>query len=77
MIRYPQELSRRNLLKSVACGFGSLALAGLEHANAHPSSSLLARPSYFPQRAKRVIFIFMAGGTQSCGYFRLQTGTFL
>ena len=76
MIRHPQELSRRNLLKSVACGFGSLALAGLEHANAHPSSSLLARPSYFPQRAKRVIFIFMAGGPSHVDTFDFKPELF-
>ena len=61
MITCPHELSRRSLLKSVACGFGSLALAGLQQTRAQ-TSSLFAKPSLFPQRAKRVIFIFMAGG---------------
>ena len=55
-------MTRRNLLKSVACGFGSLALSGLQQISAQSSNSLLAKPSLFPQRAKRVIFIFMAGG---------------
>ena len=61
MITCPHELSRRSLLKSVACGFGSLALAGLQQTSAQ-TSSLFAKPSLFPQRAKRVIFISMAGG---------------
>ena len=62
MTRCFQELTRRSLLQTVACGFGSIALAGLENANAQPSSSLLAKPPLFSQRAKRIIFIFMAGG---------------
>ena len=62
MTRCFQELTRRSLLQTVACGFGSIALAGLENVNAQPSSSLLAKPPRFPQRAKRIIFIFMAGG---------------
>jgi len=62
MTRCFQELTRRSLLQTVACGFGSIALAGLENANAQPTSSLLAKPPLFPQRAKRIIFIFMAGG---------------
>ena len=62
MTRCFQELTRRSLLQTVACGFGSIALAGLENANAQPSSSLLANPPLFSQRAKRIIFIFMAGG---------------
>ncbi len=61
------QTTRRQLLQSAACGFGSLALAGLcdEQARAaggglkHPLSaqSPLATP-----RAKRIIFIFMQGG---------------
>ena len=62
MTRCFQELTRRSLLQTVACGFGSIALAGLENANAQPSSSLLAKLPLFSQRAKRIIFIFMAGG---------------
>ncbi|MDG0965319.1 MAG: DUF1501 domain-containing protein [Opitutales bacterium] len=62
MNQYNRELSRRSLLKAVACGFGSLALTGLQQANALTSTSLLAKPALFPQKAKRVIFIFMAGG---------------
>ena len=62
MNKYTRDFSRRTLLKSVACGFGSLALSGLQQANALSSNSLLAKTALFPQRAKRVIFIFMAGG---------------
>ena len=58
-----KPLSRRDILKSVACGFGSLALSGLcqQSVNASPIS-LGQRHPMFPARAKRVIFLFMAGG---------------
>jgi Protein of unknown function (DUF1501) len=53
---------RRQLLKSTAIGFGSLALASLlnqtsdaEHPNPSPSPQL-------PPRAKRIVFLFMKGG---------------
>ena len=46
--------NRRQFLKTSSCGFGSLALGGMLNAE-------VKLPS-IPQRAKRVIFIFMAGG---------------
>ncbi len=54
--------SRRSLLKSAACGFGSLAFAGMAgqlHAARNP---LAPRDPMHSARAKRVIFIFMQGG---------------
>ena len=54
-------VSRRDALKSAACGFGYLALAGL--AGAQQSTNPLApRTPHHPPKAKRVIFIFMQGG---------------
>ena len=55
-------ISRRSLLKSAACGFGSLALAGMQGAHAFSGNPLAPKTTLIPQRAKRVIFIFMAGG---------------
>jgi hypothetical protein len=62
-------LSRREWLTRTACGFGSLALAGLaasEGAGAPvadaPGSPLAPKPPHFPAKAKRVIFLFMQGG---------------
>src|SRR6476620_434657 len=52
-------ISRRSALKSLACGFGSLALADLVHASGNP---LAARAGHHAPKAKRVIFIFMQGG---------------
>ena len=58
-----EKVSRRAMLKSAACGFGSLALTGLcqQSAYASLSKAYQSRPM-FPARAKRIIFIFMAGG---------------
>jgi hypothetical protein len=61
-------ISRRDLLRRTACGFGSLALAGLasearaaEVAGA-PADPLAPRLPHHWARAKRVIFLFMQGG---------------
>ena len=52
-------ISRRSALKSLACGFGYLALADMLHASGNP---LAARQPHHAPKAKRVIFIFMQGG---------------
>jgi hypothetical protein len=70
-VLYP--ISRREWLRRSACGFGSLALAGLsvEQASAaapvarapgSPADPLAAKPPHFAPKAKRVIFLFMQGG---------------
>lgn len=58
------RISRRRWLKQSACGFGSLALAGLcAEGDAQGKTSPLApKAPMFSPRAKRVIFIFMQGG---------------
>ena len=65
--RQPGPVNRRQMLQSVACGFGFLAFAGL----AQGSSSKLILPNddpftpktpHFTPKAKRVIFLCMAGG---------------
>ncbi|MDG2382977.1 MAG: DUF1501 domain-containing protein [Pirellulaceae bacterium] len=53
--------SRRELLQSVGCGFGSLALAGLCNESA-AAPSMAGKTPHFSPRAKRVIFLFMQGG---------------
>ncbi len=68
-------LSRRDLLKTVGCGFGHLALAGLaaERAVAESKSRsanpLAPRSPHFAPRAKRVIFLFMQGGVSQVDSF--------
>ena len=57
----PEPLSRRRALQTAGCGFGMLALAGLaQSARAgEVAGPLLA---HHAPRARRVIFLFMAGG---------------
>ena len=69
----PSNISRRQLLSSCACGFGSIALSGMLTgqafgltdpsqiaAGSHPT--LLPKKPHHKPRAKRVIFIWMQGG---------------
>ncbi|HBL45586.1 MAG TPA: DUF1501 domain-containing protein [Planctomycetaceae bacterium] len=57
------NFSRRQMLKSSACGFGYMALAGLSAEAALKSQSpLMSKTPHFEPRAKRVIFLFMHGG---------------
>lgn len=76
---------RRELLRNVACGFGSLAMAGIctaeslaaqrpdtpnsNLANAGTPSPFAEKPAHFAPRAKRVIFIFMQGGPSQVDTF--------
>ena len=68
--------SRRELLKSLGCGFGYIAAASLAHREAIGSTSsglgagpLAAKPAHFFPRAKRVIFLFMQGGPSQVDTF--------
>ena len=56
-------ISRRSLLRNLACGFGSIALNGLltEQSSATSIGGGVPRPHHMP-RARRVIFVFMQGG---------------
>lgn len=57
------QFSRREMLKTVSCGFGYLAFAGLAASAAQAGGSpLMPKPPHFPARAKRVIFLCMSGG---------------
>src|SRR5262245_14359408 len=55
--------SRRDVLRQLGGGFGSLALAALlaEHAQG-AVDPLASRPPHFAPRANRVIMLFMFGG---------------
>src|SRR5262245_44546644 len=65
------RLSRRDLLRRTAVGFGWLALADLlARADDPPRRSPLdPRPPHFPARAKRVIFLFTHGGPSQVDTF--------
>lgn len=54
-------ISRRGWLKTASCGLGGLTVSGLTPPSA--SAGLLSpREPHFTPKAKRVIFLFMAGG---------------
>ena len=63
-------LSRRRTLQTIACGFGHLAFSGLVANRAMATSALDGPvPSHFVPKAKRVIFLFMAGGPSQVDTF--------
>jgi hypothetical protein len=66
---FDAPISRRRLLRDAACGFGSLALAGLLSRDRAAASSLATHQPHFAPRAKRVIFLFMAGGVSQVDSF--------
>ena len=58
-------LTRRRMLQTAACGFGGLAFHGMAAA----AGPLAARAPHHAPRAKRVIFLFMAGGPSQSDLF--------
>ena len=54
--------TRRAALQQAACGFGSLALAGLCADSVQAANPLAAKSPHLRPRAKRIIFLFMQGG---------------
>src|SRR5690349_16817781 len=60
--------SRRELLQDVACGFGGLALASLLNGSAS-ARAIDPRLAPIAPKAKRIIFLFMAGGVSHVDSF--------
>jgi len=61
---------RRRFLRTAGCGFGSLALQAMLGGRARAASNPLApKPPMLPARAKRIIFLFMAGGPSQVDTF--------
>src|SRR5579859_8281011 len=71
--RFTPVLTRRELLRQSATGFGMLALADLlareEVRAADRRDPLAPKPPHFTPRAKRVIFLFMHGGPSQVDTF--------
>lgn len=59
----PPSFSRRDALKSAACGFGALAFSGIASLAAN------GQMPHHAARAKRVIFLFMHGGPSQVDTF--------
>jgi hypothetical protein len=71
MMLHPHDIqmSRRDALRAAGCGFGSLALGALAHRSAASDNPLAAKLVHHSPKAKRVIFIFMAGGVSHVDSF--------
>ncbi len=72
--RHPvsSPLSRREALRRVACGIGSVALAALlgeEAVAAEAVNPLAPRAAHFSAKTRRVIFLFMHGGVSHVDTF--------
>jgi hypothetical protein len=57
-----KSVTRREALQRAACGFGSLALAGLCADDLQAANPLAVNIPHFRPKAKRIIFLFMQGG---------------
>jgi hypothetical protein len=57
----PQNLARRWFLKECGIGLGAMAFAHLAQAAAGSRDPMAPKPTHFKPKAKRVIFLFMAG----------------
>ena len=71
---FSNNVTRRELLRNLACGFGYLAMADLATQHSVVARSLAAnplapRPAHFPPKAKRIIFLFMQGGVSHVDSF--------
>jgi hypothetical protein len=72
--RFLRPLTRREMLRDSANGFGMIALAALlgeqeARAAVSPNNPLAVKAPMFPARAKRVIFLFMHGGPSQVDTF--------
>lgn len=73
--------SRRDFLRTTSCGFGALALnamlssmlpqtaVGSPLAASVDAAPLAVKPTHFPAKAKRIIFLFMSGGPSQMDLF--------
>jgi len=65
-------LNRRQMLQSLSCGFGFLALRNIAHAAS--VSPMAPKSPMFPARAKRVIFMYMQGAPSQFETFDYNPG---
>src|SRR5579884_205813 len=67
----PVPLTRRQMLRRCANGFGAVALSALlaDRAFAGEANPLAPKPTHFPPRARSVIFLYMDGGPSQVDTF--------
>ena len=66
-------MNRRQMLQSLSCGFGMLALRNIAHAAA-TAAPMAPKLPMFPARAKRVIFMYMQGAPSQFETFDYNPG---
>lgn len=68
-----QEMTRRQMLKNSACGFGSVALAALltdpGFAAASDGENQQTQSPHFSPKAKRIVYLYMDGGPSQVDTF--------
>lgn len=64
-----QMQSRRSVLQRTACGMGALAFSAMTTQQARADSELDGRPAQLAAPAKRMIFVFLAGGPSQADLF--------
>ncbi len=64
-----RHVTRRHFLKSASAGLGAIAFASLGSGQPSLSDPLTVRDPHYAPRAKRVIFLHMAGGPSSLELF--------
>src|SRR5688572_9080819 len=72
--QFIQTITRRDMLRASACGFGQLVVAALAAQGARaqmpPATGLIpVQAPHFPPRARRIIFLFMWGGPSHVDLF--------
>ena len=65
----PLRWSRRNVLKSAACGFGALALQTLLNDRAYAGDIVPGKALHHPAKARSVIFCYLDGGLSQVDSF--------
>ena len=65
----PLRWSRRNVLKSAACGFGALALQTLLNDRAYAGDIVPGKARHHPAKARSVIFCYLDGGLSQVDSF--------
>ena len=68
----PAMISRRDILRQTALGFGSIALTSLLEEQALAEKPRELKKPHFVPRAKRVIFLFMKGGPSQVDTFEYK-----
>ena len=69
--QFIRTTTRREMLRTSACGFGQVALAALvgRRASADTTRTLSPTAPHIAPRAKRIIFLFMWGGPSHVDLF--------